>query len=134
MMPGPEIKQNVCRVTAPHPTVPRSRVIRFHSYRRHYGLGSHRLMFIPWQALWEAPLPISSYLIFNNILLILFKSGKPKEQIIVRKAYDFTWDKSKDIKKQKLKKKVINALWLKNSGRQEKLLFKNLETTPHSFF
>lgn len=90
-------------------------------------------MFIPWQALWEAPLPISSYLIFNNILLILFKSGKPKEQIIVRKAYDFTWDKSKDIKK-KSKKKVFNALWLKNSGRQEKLLFKNLETTPHSFF
>lgn len=76
---------------------------------------------------------MSSYLIFNNILLIFFKSGKPKEQITVRKAYDFTWDKSKDIKK-KSKKKVINALWLKNSGRQEKLLLQNLETTPHSFF
>jgi len=45
-------------------------------------------------------LPISSYLIFNNILLIFFKSGKPKEQITVGKAYDFTWDKSKDIKKK----------------------------------
>lgn len=45
-------------------------------------------------------LPILCYLIFNNNLLVFFKSEKSQEQNN-SKAYDFTWDHSKDIKQWK---------------------------------
>lgn len=50
-------------------------------------------------------LPILSYLIFNNILLVFFHQRSLKNKIIRKKAYDFTRGTSRDIKQKSRKKK-----------------------------
>lgn len=45
-------------------------------------------------------LPILRSLIFNNMLLVVFKSGQSQEQNN-KKVYDFTRDNSKDIEQWK---------------------------------
>lgn len=61
-------------------------------------------MFILWQALLKNTLPILSYLIFNNILLVFLKPEKSKEQNN-KESFDFTWDTAKGIKQQQKKQK-----------------------------
>lgn len=56
-------------------------------------------------------LPILSYFIFNNALLVFFLNQRSlKNKIIIKKAYDFTRDTSKDIKQKEVeRKRAINA-------------------------